>query len=135
MTNVFRVLVTGSRSTTPEEDAYVQQELSRAYASDLRNHGPRAMVVVQGECPYGGVDLAAKLWALRTVGVTDEGHEADWGNLGAKAGPIRNSHMVSLGADLCLAFPAPESRGTWDCIRKAANAGIPTRIYPLGATK
>jgi hypothetical protein len=40
--------------------------------------------------------------------------------------------MASLGAKLCLAFPRKGgSRGTWDCIRKAADAGIPVRIYPL----
>jgi hypothetical protein len=38
--------------------------------------------------------------------------------------------MVALGADICLAFPGPGSIGTWHCIKAAANAGIPVRIYP-----
>jgi hypothetical protein len=40
--------------------------------------------------------------------------------------------MVSLGADLCLGFPGPGSKGTWDCLRKAVDAGIPTRVRSLG---
>jgi hypothetical protein len=39
--------------------------------------------------------------------------------------------MVSLGADICLAFPQPGSKGTWDCARKAADAGIPVVLQTL----
>lgn len=56
---------------------------------------------------------------------------ADWNNFGSSAGPIRNTAMVKSGADICLAFPDKESKGTWDCLRKAVAAGIPTRIYPV----
>jgi len=34
--------------------------------------------------------------------------------------------MVALGAKLCIGFPGPRSRGTWDCLEKATNAGIET---------
>jgi len=30
-----------------------------------------------------------------------------------------------------LAFPAPDSRGTWDMVERAVKARIPVRIYPL----
>jgi hypothetical protein len=42
------------------------------------------------------------------------------------AGVLRNTWMVEHGPkpDVCLAFPGPGSRGTWDCVRKAAAFGI-----------
>ena len=129
--DVFRVLVTGCRTTTARQDAYVHRTLAALRAADAAVHGARPMIVVQGECPYGGVDLAAKRWALATDGVTDEGHPARWRQLGKRAGMERNTHMVGLGAHICLAFPGRWSRGTWDCLRKAVDAGIPPRLYPL----
>ena len=60
-----------------------------------------------------------------------ERYPADWKNRGNAAGPERNAKMVQSGASICLAFPTPQSAGTWDCIRRAAGAGIPVRIYPV----
>ena len=57
-----------------------------------------------------------------------EGHPAEWRG-GRLCGPERNAHMVSLGADLCLAFPLPSSRGTRNCMRLAREAGIPVYVY------
>jgi hypothetical protein len=125
----LRILVTGSRRTTESEDRLVQQVLTRASADALSR---RTVVIVQGECPHGGVDRAARKWAeTHHPGLVSEGHPAAWAEHGKAAGPIRNSEMVRAGADLCIAFPRRGSRGTWDCIRKAAEAGIPVRIYPL----
>ncbi|MFB6934553.1 hypothetical protein [Streptomyces chartreusis] len=57
------------------------------------------------------------------------------------AGPRRNAHMVSLGADACLAFigpctsprcrrPGPHpSHGASGCADLAEQAGIPTRRW------
>lgn len=82
--------------------------------------------------------------------LTIETHPADWDNCAADckpghrvrkkpgdtlhpgkcddfcpdAGPRRNAYMVSLGADICLAFPLPGSRGTRNCMRLARQAGI-----------
>ena len=123
-----RVLVTGSRELV--NDHAVLDVLDRVLGPGLSDG--LDIVIVQGECPRGGVDKAAEMWALKTAGAINEGHPADWDRHGKAAGMIRNSEMVSLGADLCLAFPRVGSRGTWDCIRKAADAGIPVRIYPLG---
>jgi hypothetical protein len=128
----FRVLVTGSRSTSPQEARYVHKILQDVHVADILKNGHREMVVIQGECPYGGVDREAKLWAEDgRVAVHSEGYPADWDRHGKAAGPIRNAYMVSLGADLCVAFPAATSRGTWDCIRRASGAGIPVHIWPL----
>jgi hypothetical protein len=71
------------------------------------------------------VDSLAAEFNART-----EPHPADWDNHGKRAGIMRNAEMAEAGADLCIAFPMPSSRGTWDMIRRAADAGIPVRIYP-----
>jgi hypothetical protein len=125
----YRILVTGSRRATLEDIEIVRAALSEAAAAPLRNG--RSVVVVQGECSGGGVDLAAKVWATTTPGVECEGHWAKWGVHGRGAGPIRNAVMVGRGADICLAFPRADSRGTKDCIEKAEAAGIPVKTVPL----
>lgn len=124
-----RILITGARKTTPQQDAYVQATLD-AIAGRALTHG-RSVTIVHGQCHTGGVDLAAETWAERTVGAEHEPHPADWQRYGKAAGMIRNREMVSLDADICLAFPGPESRGTWDCLTRAAKNGIHVRIYPL----
>ena len=130
MTAPLRILVTGSRTTTSEGDGYVWLTLDRICAPTLASG--RSVVIVQGECHKGGVDLAARRWAEETASAESEGYPADWKAHGKPAGMIRNGQMVALGADLCVAFPARGSRGTWDCLKQAADAGIPGRVYPLG---
>ncbi len=49
---------------------------------------------------------------------------ADWDRYGKAAGPLRNAAMVTAGADLCVAFMHPTSRGTVDCRDKARRARI-----------
>lgn len=125
----YRILVTGARSCTQQQALYVENVIyAAAYAPMSRGD---AVIVVQGECPYGGVDKVAENLATSTKGLINEGHPADWKRLGRKAGMMRNGEMVAAGAEICLAFPNAQSTGTWDCIRKAAAAGIHVRIYPL----
>lgn len=50
--------------------------------------------------------------------------KADWSKDGRKAGPVRNSVMLSVGKpDLVIAFPG--GRGTADMVRKAKAKGVP----------
>jgi hypothetical protein len=97
-------------------------------------------ILVQGECP-AGADLMAKQWAIKR-GVPHEDVPANWDD---ECGPhcyrhrrfrkgkpycpaqghLRNQAMVDRGADVCLAFPLPDSRGTIDCMKRAKRAGIP----------
>lgn len=127
----FRILVTGSRHCTDEQVAIVQAQVQDVVLHEWSTYGHRPVVIVHGQCPYGGVDLAAHQWADRTDGVNAEAVPADWDLHGKAAGPIRNAEMVHRGADICVAFPVPGSRGTWDCVRKAADAGIPVQVWPL----
>lgn len=118
-----RILVTGSRDWSDVET--IRAALSQAW-NDLGR--PRDAVLVQGECHLGGADqIAADTW--RGWGFPVEGHPAERDVSGRLLGPERNAHMVNLGADLCLAFPLPSSRGTRNCMRLAREAGIPVRVY------
>lgn len=118
-----RILVTGSRDWTD------RRTIAAALATAWRDLGqPHDAVLVQGECHLGGADqIAADLW--RAWGYPVEGHPAERDSQGRVLGSERNARMVALGADLCLAFPLPSSRGTKNCIRLAREAGIPVRIY------
>jgi hypothetical protein len=65
----------------------------------------------------------------RVLGMDTEPHFADWQQYRGAAGPIRNTEMVNLGADVCLAFIKGESTGATDCANKAQRAGIETKRY------
>lgn len=121
-----RILVTGSRNWTDRET--LEHELA-----DECDSFPGPVIVVHGDCPRGADAIAARFireWGHKYGGITAEPHPADWDNQGPAAGPIRNQRMVDLGAVLCLAFPLGESRGTYDCVRRANRAGIPVRVVP-----
>jgi hypothetical protein len=128
----YRVLVTGSRDWPHALDLYAElsQILSWAWVS-----GYSTMTVVHGDCPTGA-DSQASHWcrsphALAGISVIEEAHPADWKNHGKAAGFMRNSVMVGLGADECLAFIYNESRGASHCAGQAEFKGIPTRRFVL----
>jgi hypothetical protein len=129
----YRILVTGWRSWPVDLRWFVEEKL-REHTS-ARSSYNRSTVLVHGDCPVGdgGVDGIAKRYVNGRYGymVTAEAHPADFSGRGPKAGPERNARMVAVGANTCLAFPGPNSSGTWDCIRKAADAGIHVDIYSL----
>ncbi len=75
-----------------------------------------------------GADALADRWAVNNwTGLTV--YPADWDNHCKAAGPIRNQQMLVEGKpDLVVAFPTPNSRGTWDMVRRAKKAGVETII-------
>jgi hypothetical protein len=58
-------------------------------------------------------------------------HAADWSRHGRAAGPIRNAAMLARRPERVLAFPGPESRGTWDLVRRARRLGIPVEVHEV----
>lgn len=118
--DTYRVLVTGSR----EWDDVDELRYALIHATALRLD---SSIIVHGACPRGADALAAE-WA-RDYSVKAEAHPADWNGHGKQAGFIRNAEMVSLGADLCLAFykQGAGNKGTDHCATQAAKAGIPVR--------
>lgn len=122
MSRVHRVLVTGSRKWPFPELVWekLDAEALRARQSGLE------MVVVEGACP-SGADRDAKDWVVdrqrRDWPVSSERHPADWSQ-GKSAGHRRNSHMVSLGADVVLAFILDDSPGASGCLAAARKAEL-----------
>jgi hypothetical protein len=134
MPDPYRILVTGSREWDAE--GTLRQALIAAVAECPDGTDP---VIVHGACPRGA-DAMADRWA-RDYGFPAERHLACWERQKRRAGFARNEHMVSLGADLCLAFILPctdlkcrrkdphGSHGATHCAGLAEKAGIPVRRF------
>jgi hypothetical protein len=116
-----RILVTGSRNWSDRN----------LIIATLKRYDDTHTTLVSGACPTGA-DLIAEQEAER-FGWNIERHPANWDKYGKSAGPRRNQEMVDAGADICLAFPLPDSRGTWDCTRRAIAANIPVIIQGRSA--
>ncbi|MFC4501721.1 MULTISPECIES: DUF2493 domain-containing protein [Streptomyces] len=121
----MRVLVTGSRTWT--DIALIEGELARVIRLAGRSCD---VLLVHGACPKGADALADRF--ARDVGLEIERHPADWDRRGKAAGFRRNAHMVSLGADVCLAFIRGGSRGASMTACLAMRAGIPTHVFTEG---
>lgn len=114
-----RLLVTGPRTWT--NPLPVWHALSMAV--DAARDAGTELVVVHGACGRGA-DAIAAAWCTRT-GVAQEPHRAQWRAYGRRAGMVRNTAMVRLGADACVAFIRDGSPGATHCAMRAASAGIP----------
>jgi hypothetical protein len=117
----YRLLVTGSRDWQDEETirkALFQQWHAWDKPSD-------SVLVVGGA--NGADAIAARLW--QRAGFAVETHQAEWGNLGKRAGMVRNAAMISSGVDAALAFQSGETPGTRQCSEAAKKAGIPISIF------
>lgn len=115
----MRMLITGSRNYADRDtllDA-IEYYLGETYIEDV--------IIIEGGAR--GADRIAREHAL-DMGYVVETYPVNWEKYGKKAGVIRNQEMVDNGADICLAFPLEDSIGTYDCIRRAKNAGIKTII-------
>lgn len=125
-----KLLVTGTRRGRPDVRAWLLR-WSRQYGAPsclvvggLPEHRPVGeLYSVDGEAYLFGKNAG---WPLRVF-------RADWDGLGKAAGPLRNQAMVDFcrAGDVCLGFPDAESRGTWDCMRRAHAAGLTTYMLPL----
>lgn len=134
----YRVLVTGSRDW--DDVTTIGAALEQA----LIDSDGRPVLVVHGACPSGAdrhADHYARWLRGRGCSVDVEPHHAEDFGPWPACGPFRNKHMVSLGADLCLAFIGPctsprcrrpdphPSHGASHCAYLAEQAGIPTRRF------
>lgn len=123
----MRVLITGSRNwegLAAENRLYRVLDQVQKLAYQLGS----PLTVVHGDCPTGA-DAHADRWCRRREEeVTLETYPADWTIYGKFAGPIRNEIMVNLGADMCIGFLRPPSKGTAGCLELAREAGIPTFV-------
>lgn len=121
----MRILITGSRNWT--DTAAISEAITVA-AVGLH---PTFVVVVHGGAR--GADSLAQAVA-DNFGLWTEVHPAEWDRYGRSAGHRRNAEMVAAGADVCLAFPLGESRGTRGCMALARKAGIRVVDYDPALT-
>lgn len=111
----MRILITGSRRDNDFNKVFRQ----------LVQYKHDCVTLIHGGAP--GIDEIAD----RIANMWDwdvEVYPADWDSFGNAAGPMRNQQMVDSGADICIAFPAPDSKGTWNCVNKARSAKIKTIV-------
>jgi len=115
-----RVMITGTRDLTPDVEFLMTFALNWT-----ASYSEKDCLLLQGGAR--GVDRAGKqIW--NSYGLPDKVFEADWEKYNNAAGGIRNQEMVDYNPEICLAFPGPESKGTWDAIRRAKQARILTFV-------
>lgn len=117
-------MVTGSRDW--KDVGLIHRELYNAW-KDLV-YEDEDVLLVHG-CARGADSIAAETWLCQ--GFPVEEHPADWVQHGKRAGFVRNTEMVSLGADLCLAFIRNGSAGATMFAALAQGAGIPVRRFEV----
>ena len=121
----IRILITGSRDWTDYNRIYEALALQdRCHEHSDCNH---RYVLVSGACPTGADVIAEDV--AKHFGWDIERHPAYWDLYDKRAGHIRNSEMVNLGADICLAFIKNNSKGATMTAEMAQKANIETIIY------
>lgn len=150
----MRVLVTGSR--TWRDGVIIRQKLADCLETAV-TAGDKELVIVHGACK-SGADSHADTWGRwheknsAIIEVRVEAHPAGWDqpcrpqcqpghrrvdprgwDVCPAAGFYRNENMVHLGADLCLAFIADESKGASHCARYAEAQGLTVVYFRVGS--
>jgi hypothetical protein len=121
---VYKVAISGSRNYNSTRSWLVQQCITTEYRKSDGN-----ILFLVGDCPTG-VDRIAKTF-LETAGWDFKEFFADWEKYGKKAGPYRNMNMIDSGAELLIAFPTSESKGTRQCASYARSLNIPVYFPEL----
>lgn len=148
----YRLLVTGDRNWKAKDRQYIYDILD-----DFHAHFGIS-VLIEGDCPTGGVDwfaghhepLTPSKWVPEYKqypgwaymrGIVGEHYPADWDNKLYRnlasgksfAGNVRNQQMLDEGKpDHVIAFHRNfnDSRGTKDMVEKARKVGITVDIFP-----
>lgn len=90
---------------------------------------PRDTTVIEGG--QKGADTLAR-YAGFDLGFDVITFWANWRRWRNAAGPRRNGRMLREGKpDRIGAFPTAQSKGTYDMIERAENAGIPVDVWPF----
>lgn len=114
-----RLLITGSRTwDKPEVIAYWLARFAKKW------HGHRR-VLISGHCPYGADRLAEAV--AHEFGFQLHLVPANWKQHGRRAGFVRNTEMVEMQPDHCIAFIRDGSNGATMCRNLAKARGIPTK--------
>lgn len=130
MTRAARVklVITGTREGRSDVETYLEHW--------VEEHGLPSVLIVG--CAKG-VDSQAFTWGLKQGLSVERGtlilERANWHPNGPRsydpdAARKRNVAMVSHATvgDWCLAFPGPDSTGTWHCLARARARGLVTLV-------
>jgi hypothetical protein len=127
---MYKLLVTGCRFWTA-------WKVIRASFRDL----PKDTIIVHGACE-GADELADNV--AKSMGFTTRPYKALWTTFGKRAGPIRNSTMLSMEHNGHDGFPIndcfayhddlPNSKGTKDMVKKAYAANIRSTVFTSTST-
>lgn len=114
-----KLLVTGSRD-------YVDADRMTKVLAMLANAGFKTLV----HGGQRGADLMAeRIGTFLGYGIEPYPVQAELDGPWPGAGPRRNTRMLEASdPDLCIAFPLPGSKGTWDMANKATKAGVLTLV-------
>lgn len=118
----MRVLICGGRNYENEIVLFAKMD-----ELDARYHF--TLVIVGGQ---RGADTLGEKWAnTRKIAVKRyEVTKEEWNRIGRRAGPLRNQKMLDESKpQMVVAFPTPESSGTWDMVGRAKRAGIEVLVF------
>ena len=114
---MYRVLICGGRKYQDYDAVF--RALSALGKENIE-------VVIDGAAL--GADLLGHK-AARALGIPTLRFPAHWERDGRSAGVIRNQRMLDEGKpNIVLAFPAKESVGTWDMVRRARKLGLQVEV-------
>lgn len=124
MSKLTVVLVCGGRKYAVGENEEGRRQRNHMWHTldRIRAHYGE-ILVLQGGAP--GADLYAELWA-DMKGVHSARVRALWNKHGNGAGTLRNTAMLALTPDVCVAFPG--GPGTANMVYQARRAGVPTYV-------
>lgn len=117
-----RVVIAGSRNFNDYEMfANIVGEFLKPIREEYE------LIILSGHCL--GTDLMGERYAKEN-GFEVEIYPAEWKKYGRSAGPKRNKQMADV-ADLAIAFPSVNGKGTQSMIKYAKQKGIPIKIYQI----
>lgn len=123
----MKVLVCGGR--TYSNWTKVEQVLDDLHNAEgiYKDRPWKITCIIQGGAP--GADLLGKKWAMKN-GICCIQVDANWSYYKKAAGPIRNRWMLDFcNPDMCVAFPEEGSKGTYDMLDAAFEAGVTCSHY------
>lgn len=117
--DINKIVITGTRNGIDKDFLYRM----------LEEHCQSPCLVAHGGAR--GVDRQVAYWLEEATGaVFPVCFHAPWYGLGKVAGSQRNIVMLkTVVPDLVLAFPGPESIGTWHCVNYARSMGLATKVF------
>jgi len=127
---MLKVAIVGSREFSNTDyvlNKFLQviEQLSQI-REDVRLLGDKMLIVSGGA---QGVDTCAQEIA-KLLGLPILIYYPDWQTYGKEAALRRNTYIVDI-ADVVIAFPSRNSKGTWDTINKAHAAGKPVFVFEV----